>query len=74
MSLALTIRATPTEWMEPLTLEEVCLAKRHLGEYRVRRALEGTGLKGKDRLGELSEADREMAVLVLRDRYPNLMD
>lgn len=74
MPLSLALTATPTGWMDPMTLEEMCSAKRHIGPQRVAEALEGTGLRPDLTLGEMTDTDRELAVLALRDRWPNLMD
>lgn len=74
MPLSLALTAQPTVWMESLTLLEICTTRRHIGEHRVRKAFEGTGLKPEKTLGELTEQDRLLAVIALRDRWPNLMD
>ena len=61
------------DWMEGMTVAELCLARRHLGPQRVEEALQGTGIEGDDLIGSISLEDRHLIVLMLRERWPNLV-
>jgi hypothetical protein len=61
------------DWMEGMTVGEICLARRYLGPQRVEEALQGTGIRDDDLIGSISLEDRHLIVLMLRERWPNLV-
>lgn len=60
------------DWMEGMTVGEICLARRYLGPQRVEEALQGTGVRVDDPIGTLSLEDRHLVALMLGERWPNL--
>ena len=72
LSSALLLDPIP-DWMQGMTIQEVCLARRYLGPQRIAEALEGTGVRGDDLMGTLALEDRHLVVLMLRERWPNLI-